>query len=74
MNPLDLQFWQQHQRTLGVLGIAIGMGAWAMEFAGTVYICPYCAALDSEIFVLSGGLSGGSGCRQSKLYGLGENL
>ena len=42
MNPLDLQFWQQHQRTLGVIGIVIGMGAWAMEFAGTVYICPYC--------------------------------
>ena len=52
MNPLDLQFWQQHQRTLGVLGIAIGMGAWAMEFAGTVYICPYCRVQRTVILLL----------------------
>ena len=52
MNPLDLQFWQQHQRTLGVLGIVIGMGAWAMEFAGTVYICPYCRVQRTVILLL----------------------
>ena len=52
MNLLDLQFWQQHQRTLGVLGIAIGMGAWAMEFAGTVYICPYCRVQRTVILLL----------------------
>ena len=52
MNPLDLQFWYHHQRILGVIGIVIGAGAWAMEFAGTVYICPYCRVQRTVILLL----------------------
>jgi disulfide bond formation protein DsbB len=52
MNLLDLQFWYRHQRTLGFIGIVIGAGAWAMEFAGTVYICPYCRLQRTVILLL----------------------
>ena len=52
MNLLDLDFWQRHQRTLGVIAIAIGLGAWAMEFAGTVYVCPYCRVQRTVIAIL----------------------
>ncbi len=49
---LELEFWRRHQRTLGVIAIAIGLGAWAMEFAGTVYICPYCRVQRTVIAIL----------------------
>ena len=52
MNPLDLQFWYRHQRILGIIGIVIGVGAWAMEFAGTVYVCPYCRVQRTVILLL----------------------
>ena len=32
--------------------MVIGAGAWAMEFAGTVYICPYCRVQRTVILVL----------------------
>ena len=34
------------------MAIAIGAGAWAMEFAGTVYICPYCRVQRTVILLL----------------------
>ncbi|MEP5566707.1 MAG: disulfide bond formation protein B [Halioglobus sp.] len=49
---LNLNFWQRHQRALGIVTIAIGLGAWGMEFAGTVYICPYCRVQRTVIAVL----------------------
>ena len=52
MNLLDLQFWYRHQRILGIIGIVIGAGAWAMEFAGTVYVCPYCRIQRTVILLL----------------------
>lgn len=52
INLLDLGFWQQHQRSLGVIAIVIGLGAWGMEFAGTVYICPYCRVQRTVILLL----------------------
>ena len=52
MNLLDLQFWYRHQRILGMIGIVIGAGAWAMEFAGTVYVCPYCRIQRTVILLL----------------------
>ena len=52
MNLLDLDFLRRHQRTLGVIAIAIGLGAWGMEFAGTVYICPYCRVQRTVIALL----------------------
>ena len=52
MGFLDLGFWHRHQRTLGLVAIVIGGGAWGMEFAGTVYICPYCRVQRTVILVL----------------------
>jgi disulfide bond formation protein DsbB len=52
INPLDLTFWQSHQRALGLMAIVIGVGAWAMELAGTVYICPYCRVQRTVILLL----------------------
>lgn len=48
----ELQFWQRNQFALGVLAILIGAGAWGMEFAGTVYICPYCRVQRTVILLL----------------------
>ena len=48
----ELQFWQRNQLPLGVLAILIGAGAWGMEFAGTVYICPYCRVQRTVILLL----------------------
>ena len=52
MNLLDFAFWQRHQRALGLIAIVIGAGAWGMEFAGTVYICPYCRVQRTVILLL----------------------
>ena len=52
INLFDLNFWSQNQRVLGLIAIVIGAGAWAMEFAGTVYICPYCRVQRTVILVL----------------------
>ena len=52
MNLLDLQFWYQRQRVLGLIGIGIGLGAWGMEFAGAVYVCPYCRVQRTVILLL----------------------
>ena len=52
MGFLELAFWQRHQRMLGIIAIIIGAGAWGMEFAGTVYICPYCRVQRTVILLL----------------------
>ncbi len=52
INLLELNFWRQNQRVLGLIAIVIGAGAWAMEFSGTVYICPYCRLQRTVILVL----------------------
>ena len=52
MEFLELAFWQRHQRALGLTAIIIGAGAWGMEFAGTVYICPYCRVQRTVILLL----------------------
>jgi disulfide bond formation protein DsbB len=52
MGFLELAFWQHHQRMLGIITIIIGAGAWSMEFAGTVYICPYCRVQRTVILLL----------------------
>jgi len=49
---IELQFWQRNQFALGLLAIVIGAGAWGMEFAGTVYICPYCRVQRTVILLL----------------------
>ena len=52
MGFLELAFWQRHQRMLGIIAIINGAGAWGMEFAGTVYICPYCRVQRTVILLL----------------------
>ena len=52
MGFFELAFWQRHQRALGLIAIIIGAGAWGMEFAGTVYICPYCRVQRTVILLL----------------------
>ena len=52
MTLFDLHFWQRNQFALGVLAIIIGAGAWGLEFAGTVYICPYCRVQRTVILLL----------------------
>jgi disulfide bond formation protein DsbB len=52
MGFLELAFWQRRQRVLGFIAIIIGAGAWGMEFAGTVYICPYCRVQRTVILLL----------------------
>ena len=52
MGFLELAFWQRHQGALGCIAIIIGAGAWGMEFAGTVYICPYCRVQRTVILLL----------------------
>ena len=52
INLLDLDFWRRQQRALGIIAIVIGLGAWGMEFAGTVYICPYCRVQRTVISLL----------------------
>ena len=52
MGLLDLAFWHRHRRSLGLIAIIIGAGAWGMEFAGTVYICPYCRVQRTVILLL----------------------
>jgi len=52
MSLLDLHFWYRQQRVLGVISIVIGLGAWGMEFAGAVYVCPYCRVQRTVILLL----------------------
>ena len=52
MSVLDLSFWQSRLRLFGTVAILIGGGAWMMEFAGAVYICPYCRVQRTVIMVL----------------------
>ena len=52
MSLLDLHFWYRQQRVLGVISIVIGLGAWGMEFAGAVYVCPYCRVRRTVILLL----------------------
>ena len=52
MTLFELDFWRSHQRALGIIAIVIGAGAWAMEFSGAVYICPYCRVQRTVILLL----------------------
>ena len=52
MSVLDLSFWQSRMRLLGTVAIFIGGGAWMLEFAGAVYICPYCRVQRTVIMLL----------------------
>lgn len=48
----EIEFLQKHQRALGIVALVIGLGAWAMEFSGAVYVCPYCRIQRTVIALL----------------------
>mgnify|MGYP001815149463 FL=1 len=52
MNLFDIEFRQKHIRALGAAAIIIGVGAWILEFSGSVYVCPYCRVQRSVIAIL----------------------
>ena len=52
MDFLAFAFWHRHRRLLGLIAIIIGAGAWGMELAGTVYVCPYCRVQRTVILLL----------------------
>jgi len=52
LNLFDIEFWQKNLRALGVAAIIIGVGAWVLEFSGSVYVCPYCRVQRSVIAIL----------------------
>jgi len=52
MDVLNLSFEQGRLRLLGIVAIPIGGGGWMMEFADTVYICPYCRVQRTVIMLL----------------------
>jgi disulfide bond formation protein DsbB len=52
MGLFDLETWQKNLRALGVIAIIVGVGAWALDLTGAVYVCPYCRVQRSVIAVL----------------------
>ena len=52
MNLFDIEFWQRNLRALGLIAIVVGVGAWVLEFTGSVYVCPYCRVQRSVIAIL----------------------
>lgn len=52
MKLFDLDFYLDNVRVLGVIAIIVGLGAWAMDIMGYVYVCPFCRAQRTVIAVL----------------------
>ena len=52
MKLLELDYLQHNQKVLGLIALAIGIGAWTMELSGAVYICPYCRIQRTVIAIL----------------------
>ncbi|MCC3862340.1 hypothetical protein [Pseudemcibacter aquimaris] len=48
----DLDWYLENIRILGVIAILIGIGTWAMDFTGAVYVCPFCRAQRTVILLL----------------------
>ncbi|WP_206020117.1 disulfide bond formation protein B [Pseudomaricurvus alkylphenolicus] len=47
-----MEFLKKHQRILGIVTVFIGIGAWALELSGLVYVCPYCRVQRTVIALL----------------------
>ncbi|MCF2858351.1 hypothetical protein L1286_12760 [Pseudoalteromonas sp. SMS1] len=52
MALLQLETYIKHSRIIALLAIIISITAWAVEFAGVVYICPYCRTQRTVIGLL----------------------
>lgn len=54
MQLFELDFYLRNIRILGVIAIIVGLGAWATEWMGWVYVCPFCRAQRTVIAILGG--------------------
>ncbi len=52
MRLLDWNFYIQHRLWLGLFALLVSALAWRVEFAGAVYICPYCRVQRTVIGLL----------------------
>ena len=52
MKLFELPTYTNNIRTIGFIAIVICLGAWALEWAGAVYICPYCRVQRTVIGIL----------------------
>ena len=52
MKLLELDFYLDNIRILGIIAIVIGMGAWVMDWMGWVYVCPFCRVQRTTIALL----------------------
>ena len=52
MKLLELDFYIDNIRILGIIAIIVGMGAWVTDWMGWVYVCPFCRAQRTVIAVL----------------------
>ena len=52
MKLFELATYTNNIRTIGFIAIVICLGAWALEWAGAVYICPYCRVQRTVIGIL----------------------
>ncbi|MBT6033896.1 MAG: hypothetical protein HOH19_15090 [Kordiimonadaceae bacterium] len=52
MKLLELDFYLDNIRILGVIAIIIGMGAWVMDWMDWVYVCPFCRVQRTSIALL----------------------
>lgn len=52
MKLLELDFYLNNIRILGVIAIIVGMGAWVLDWMDLVYVCPFCRAQRTVIAIL----------------------
>ena len=52
MQLFQLDFYLKNIRILGIIAIVIGIGTWAMDIFGYVYVCPFCRAQRTTILIL----------------------
>lgn len=52
MKLLELDFYLDNIKILGVIAIIVGMGAWVMDWMDWVYVCPFCRAQRTVIAIL----------------------
>lgn len=52
MTLLQLDTYKQHSRLVAVFALVVSVGAWSLELADLVYVCPYCRVQRTVIGIL----------------------